>query len=140
MVNRIWIVVVAAGALALAGCGGGGGDGGDGATTEAAPAVIEGFRVLKTIDIHEHEFAFEPATIRVDRVAIYGLRIFNDGKEPHSFEISGPRLHRTIGNIQPGESTTIAVFFRKRADYEFTCPLDDHAGKGMRGVITVGPR
>jgi len=133
-----FIAALAFAALALAACGGGSDGSEQGQSGE--PGVVEGFRVLKTIEIHETDFAFEPSTIRVGEIAIYGLKIVNDGDVAHSFEISGPKLHRKIGAIQPGESTTIAVFFRERGDYDFICPIDDHAEMGMQGVITVGPR
>jgi plastocyanin len=129
MIRRLQPFALAAfTAIALAGCGG----------SDEKPGSIENVRVLDIVEGTETEYALEPPSTKLERIAFYGIEVKNDGDEPHALRIVGPGLERTVGTIEPGDSKTIAAFLKKRGTYRLTCPLDDHAAKGMRATIVVG--
>ena len=124
------LLVTIAATFGLAGCGG------DDQADDTRS--VEGVRVLETIELHETEYSIRPRTIRLERVAFYGFKVTNDGEEPHALRITGRGLDRRSGPIEPGDSKTIAVFLKKDGTYRVWCPLDGHAGKGMRATVVVG--
>jgi len=101
------------------------------------PLIVESYHVLSLTPIHETEYSIEPKQIVFDRHAYYGLEVRNEGDETHAFRIKGPGLERETQDIEPGSSTSIAVFLRRSGRYELSCPIDGHAGKGMRATLIV---
>jgi uncharacterized cupredoxin-like copper-binding protein len=129
-------VMLVAFGLLLAACGGGS----EKKTTTTAPevgTVVGGVRVLKTFVVHETEYALKPSKITVDRLAYYAIKAVNDGHETHALEVKGHGVDAKSNEIAPGESATFAVDLTRSGKYRLFCPVDDHAGKGMEGTITV---
>jgi plastocyanin len=131
LVRRLLLLALA---LVLAGCGGGS------ETTTTAPEVgltVGGFRVLKIIVVHESEYRITPSKVTVDRLGYYGIKAVNDGATTHALELEGPGIKKGTGSIAPGASKAFAVFFKQSGTYRLSCPIDEHASKGMKGTITV---
>ncbi len=63
----------------------------------------------------------------------------NKGKLAHSLSISGPGLKKRLfsGTIAPGSSRTTTVKL-KAGSYTLWCPVDGHAGLGMKTTLKVG--
>jgi hypothetical protein len=132
------LAVVAVGSsLALAGCGGGGGSTTATTSTSAQGTVIQNTHVLRVIAVHETEYSLAPKLIHIQRFGYYGLKAINDGKVPHALALHGHGLHQRTGEIAPGRSRTMLVFFRKAGNYLLYCPLDGHARKGMKATVRV---
>ena len=94
--------------------------------------------MLRVIDVHETEWKLEPSSIRIERFGYYGLRGVNDGTVAHALELRGPGIPaKSTGEIPPGGSKTLLVFFRRVATYTLSCPLDGHEQKGMKATVTV---
>ncbi len=138
--RAITSVLAVSAAFVLAGCGGSGDGGSDSSptTTTSPPAtVVHGFQVLKVIQVHEDEYSLSPARIKIDRFGYYGIKTVNDGKVAHALKIEGHGLHEITGDIAPGKSKTIPVFFQKAGTYRMYCPIDGHEAQGMKGTIRV---
>jgi uncharacterized cupredoxin-like copper-binding protein len=93
--------------------------------------------VLKTIAVHETEFALSPKTIRIERFGYYGIEAINDGEDTHALAIEGPGVDKRTGDIAPGESETLLVFFTKAGTYRLYCPVDGHEAQGMTATVRV---
>jgi hypothetical protein len=65
--------------------------------------------------------------------------VTNDGSIPHAFEIEGKGIERETRQIQPGDSTTIALTLRA-GTYEVYCPVGEgsHKKLGMVARLVVG--
>jgi len=123
-------------AIVAAGCGDGSSSSSTNPTT-TAPIIVGGFQVLKVIPVHETEFALDPSTIQIDRFGYYGIKAINDGTVTHALTVKGHGIDQTTGDIAPGESKSIAVFFKRAGTYKLYCPIDGHEAKGMKGTVKV---
>jgi plastocyanin len=123
-------ILAVAASLALAGCGGG--DGSDTGT------LVQDIHVVRVIDVHETDFALAPKRIRIERFGYYGLRAINDGEVPHALELEGPGIKgKRTANVEPGDSETMVVYFRRAGTYELYCPVADHEQRGMKATVRV---
>ena len=129
--RKLFLLVPAA--LLLAGCGGGG----KSATSAEVGTTVSNVRVLKTIVIHETEYRLRPRTIRIGRIAYYGIKAVNDGTVTHALVLEGHGLKKATGDIAPGESKTFSAFLHTPGTYELYCPIDGHKGKGMTAKLVV---
>jgi plastocyanin len=120
--------VVAAVAVALAGCGG------EEASEETGAAAGGS---SQTVEIRETEFALAPATVTLDSAGTYTFRAVNDGSIDHALEIEGNGVEEETETIGGGESAELTVELRE-GTYELYCPVDDHKGQGMVGRVVVG--
>ncbi len=137
MPNARAIACVAA-VVVLAGCGHSKGSSKE-TTTDAKrnTLVVQGFHVLAIIDVHETEYGLEPKTIGLLRTGYFGLNAINDGKVAHALAVSAPGVRASTGMLQPGESKSVAVWFKKPGVYRLYCPIGDHRQRGMTGTIRV---
>jgi uncharacterized cupredoxin-like copper-binding protein len=68
----------------------------------------------------------------------YVFVIQNKGQTTHALEVTGPGLSDARSkNVQPGQTTKLAVTFKKGA-YDIFCPIPGHKALGMNMNITVG--
>jgi plastocyanin len=118
--------ILAVASLFAAGCGSGGGGGMTAAGGEA-------------VSLSETEFKIDPATVNVNQSGTVTLRITNNGKIDHAFEIEGQGIEeQKTDTIGPGESADLTVELSKSGEYEFYCPVDGHRQQGMEGMLIVG--
>jgi uncharacterized cupredoxin-like copper-binding protein len=139
--HRLSIVVLAVGALAVAGCGSddngdsnsSSSNGGSSSSNKSAPST-SGAGAVK---LSATEFKFAPSNPTVKKGTV-SFTIKNDGQTVHALEVEGPGEESKTGDVQPGQSKTIKVNLNKDGKYEFYCPIDSHKQQGMKGEVTVG--
>ncbi|MGB2952807.1 MAG: cupredoxin domain-containing protein [Gaiellaceae bacterium] len=118
------VVVIAAG------CGGG-----SGTSKSSKPAAGA---VVKTITIHEKEFALTPSSVTLSKTGTYVFKAVNDGTIGHAFELKGKGVEQKTSTISPGSSATITVKLSKSGSYDIYCPIDGHRQQGMHGTVKLG--
>lgn len=79
-----------------------------------------------------------PLTATVGERIAFTLQ--NHGGTDHEFEVLDPggSTLGEVGPTAPGTTGTVILTFAKAGTYTFLCGLADHAGRGMKGTITVG--
>ena len=140
--RRTMAVLLAAGLLAGAGCGDddeepAGGEPSTGAvsppstepTDSGAEGPAEGTRVVLT------EFAIDPANPKA-KAGVVTYDVVNEGSAPHALEIEGGGEEFETKVLQGGESAELQATL-KPGEYEWYCPVGDHADQGMKGKLTV---
>ena len=55
---------------------------------------------------------------------------------PHAVEIEGQGVEKESDVVQPGGTARVTATL-KPGEYEFYCPVGDHAEEGMEGTLTV---
>jgi plastocyanin len=126
-----WILTITAvgalaSALVAAGCGGES----DAPEGEAAPAG-------ETIRVTATEFAFEPATVRVDAPGTYRFLVANEGEAPHALAIEGPGVDEVSATVGGGETAEVTVEITEPGEYRIFCPVGGHAEQGMTGTLVA---
>lgn len=96
----------------------GGGGGGDGAT-----------RVVLT------EFAIDPANPTAQAGSVT-YEVVNEGNAPHALEIEGNGVEVATDVLDGGGSATLEADL-EAGEYEWYCPVGNHADQGMKGTLTV---
>ena len=119
--------LLAALALALAGCGGDD-EGGNAQAPSESP--------LKTVTISETEYKLDPSTVSVDKSGTYSFAVVNKGNVAHALEIEGNGTEEKTDTIDPGARATLTVKL-DGGSYELYCPIDSHADRGMKGELEV---
>jgi plastocyanin len=115
--------------LALAGCGGDEGD--DEAAAPSGPPI-------ETVTISATDFKFDPASVELDKPAVYTFRLVNDGDAPHALEIEGAGIEEETEEVAPGSSAELTVELEEGGEYELYCPIGNHRELGMEGTLTLG--
>lgn len=87
-------IVLAAIALALAGCGSEDGSGTDGSGGS-------------TLEVSETEFALGPSSLTVDEAGEVTIRVVNDGELEHALEVEG--VEEKSGTLAAGDSAELTV-------------------------------
>jgi uncharacterized cupredoxin-like copper-binding protein len=65
------------------------------------------------------------------------FRIRNEGSVAHALTVVGPKEEVEIEPLAPGGKTSFTLDLDEPGRYKMFCPVGDHAGRGMRGSITV---
>jgi plastocyanin len=118
--------LLAALALAVAGCGSD--EGGDGEATPGTPK--------ETIAISETDFALDPGSVSLEEPGTYAFDVVNEGQVAHALEIEGKGIEEETETLEPGERATLTVAL-EAGEYELYCPVSDHADRGMTGKLEV---
>jgi plastocyanin len=135
--------LLVAGLLAAAGCGGDEENPGttqpntgavsppstEPADTGAAGAPEEGRRVVLT------EFAIDPANPKVKNGAVT-FDVVNEGSASHALEIEGGGEEFETEVLQGGQTAELQATLEP-GEYEWYCPVGNHAEQGMKGTLTV---
>lgn len=85
-----------------------------------------------TTEVSMIEYAFDPSDLSVAEGD--SLEVVNDGELPHALAVEGEDL--ATEDLDPGASEDLTVDI-PAGDYEFICPIADHAEQGMTGTLTV---
>jgi plastocyanin len=144
-------VILAAAALALAGCGedkegsvnveGGTSTTGPSTSGTAPTATTEVPPVgapVATINLEETDFELAPKNPLITKPGIVLIEATNAGKVPHAIEVEGPDGEEETPVIAPGKKANLKVDLSKDGTYTWYCPVGDHRERGMEGKITVG--
>src|SRR5580765_310232 len=99
-----------------------------GATTQTADVTT---RV--TVTASEFKFVLSKRTVPVGTVI---FKVVNKGKITHNFVIAG----KATKMLNPGQSATLTVKFKKKGKFPYVCTVLGHAKLGMKGVLAVGVR
>jgi uncharacterized cupredoxin-like copper-binding protein len=63
--------------------------------------------------------------------------VSNDGQSPHNLEVEGNGIEEELeSDLDAGETGTLAVELEP-GEYEWYCPVGNHADLGMEGTLTV---
>jgi uncharacterized cupredoxin-like copper-binding protein len=137
--QRLSIALLAAGALAVAGCGGDdNGGGGGGESKSSSPAPSSGGGGGSNVKLSATEFKFSPSDPSVKKTGTVTFTVSNDGQVTHALEVEGKGVEQKTGDIQSGKSATLKVDLSRDGTYEFYCPIDGHKQQGMEGKVKVG--
>ena len=136
-------LMLALGALAMAGCGGGS----DSSSSSAATTTTEqasggssggsGGGSSQSVNVSLTDFQLTPdnPTVKAGSVTFNAT---NDGQTTHSLEVEGPGDEQELpSDLAPGDSGELTVDLSKPGTYEWYCPIANHRQLGMEGEITV---
>lgn len=103
---------------------------------EVGHAVITGTEV----EVSEREYRLEPSqiTLHVESLpATVTFVLHNQGRFSHDFHVEGHGLDSKAPKFGPGKTIRFEVTFAEEGEYEISCPLSNHAERGMRGTLIV---
>jgi plastocyanin len=134
--------------MVVAGCGAGGSTPGftfappPSASTNTTPSNSATSSPVSgsTITLSLKEYSITPATVMIKAGTPVTFEARNDGTINHALVISGNGVSLATKDLAfgPGTTETIAATLAA-GTYTFICPVDGHAGQGMKGTITVTP-
>jgi len=126
-VPRIRIALASLVALALMGTG-------TALATSSHSTVVKPKTTTVTVKASEFKFVLSQKSIAKPGKVIF--KVTNTGKITHNFVIlSG--INKTTRVLQPKQSTTMTVTFKKKAKYTYECSIGEHAEHGMIGTFLV---
>lgn len=107
-------------------------------TPASAPVASASSAQTVTFSLKEYSITPSSATIKVGTPVTFLAR--NDGTISHALAISGQGISLATKDLsfQPGTSESITGTLAA-GTYTFLCPVDEHAGQGMTGTLTVTP-
>jgi plastocyanin len=127
-VPRIRIALASLVALALVGTGSAF------AVTNSTAAKAKPKTTIVKVKASEFEFVLSQKSIAKPGKVIF--KVTNTGKITHNFVIlSG--INKATKVLQPKQSTTMTVTFKKKAKYTYECTIGEHAEHGMIGTFLV---
>jgi uncharacterized cupredoxin-like copper-binding protein len=123
------------------------------ASAERAVAHATIVKVQIGTDAGEFTFKVTPSSVKVGTVI---FKVSNHGSLNHDFKVcasnKGGHANSCIGtgtaHIQPNQSATLKITFKKKGDYEYLCDiaygnegngntLSTEAARGLKGVLKV---
>ena len=105
------------------------------APTSVPTTAVTSAMTSEKITVEGNEFAFTPPKITLKKGQEAVITFKNTGKYPHNLTISD--LNVATKTIQPGEQDSITFTPNKTGSFSYACTVDSHAGKGMKGILTV---
>jgi plastocyanin len=127
-VPRIRIALASFVALALVGTGSAF------AVTNSTAAKAKPKTTIVKVKASEFKFVLSQKSIAKPGKVIF--KVTNTGKITHNFVIlSG--INKATKVLQPKQSTTMTVTFKKKAKYTYECTIGEHAEHGMIGTFLV---
>ena len=125
---RIRIALASLVALALVGTGSAF------AVTNSTTAKATSKTTIVKVKASEFKFVLSQKSIAKPGKVIF--KVTNTGKITHNFVIlSG--INKATKVLQPKQSTTMTVVFKKKAKYTYECTIGEHAEHGMIGTFLV---
>jgi plastocyanin len=89
------------------------------------------------LEIMLTDFAVEPPTGTLEP-GTYTARVTNEGGVVHALKVDGPTGETESAQLQPGQSVELELDLSEAGEYELTCPVGDHRGRGMEATLAVG--
>ena len=89
---------------------------------------------VKEFTVNGSNFAFDPATITVDKGDTVKIN-FKDDDGRHNLVVDGYNISTNV--IGGGESDTITFVADKTGSFEFYCSVSNHRDLGMSGTLIV---
>lgn len=105
--------------------------------TPSVPPAVTGTvdPAAQEITIVGNEFAFQPETFTIEKGLPVRITFKNTGKYPHNFTL--PDLNVATWTVAPGEQASVQFTPTKAGLFPYSCTIDSHADKGMKGTLTV---
>ncbi|MFL5936229.1 MAG: cupredoxin domain-containing protein [Gaiellaceae bacterium] len=102
----------------------------------AIPAIGARSTAAKTVTIKvtatDFKFKLSKASVPTGTTVVF--KVTNKGKIPHDFKINGKKTQL----IQPGQTKSVKVVFKKKGKLTYVCTVSGHARLGMTGKFSVG--
>jgi plastocyanin len=106
--------------------------------TYAKPAPPGGaVRAKPSVSVVERSFELKPKDGKASRPGQVTIEIRNADRIDHALAVEGGGVTEESTIVPPGETSNLTIQL-KRAKYRWYCPVPGHAGKGMKGTLTVG--
>lgn len=104
---------------------------------EGAAVAAAGRRIA----VRAEGLRFRPSELRVKRGETLQVEVANEGTLEHNLEVALPGgAVEFRENLKPGETRVLQFTAPTRpGSYGLTCPVDDHAARGMTGTLVVEP-
>ena len=133
-------LLLSAGVLLAAGCGDDEDEGGNGgattpeATEDASGGGGGGGEALTLTADPGGAISWEPGELSAAAGSVT-VKLVNESDIPHAVEIEGNGVEEESETITGGE-TELTVDLEP-GEYEYYCPVGNHADQGMKGTLTV---
>jgi uncharacterized cupredoxin-like copper-binding protein len=139
MTRRLAVLAPFAVAAVLAGCGSSSSSSSAPASsTNAAASGAQSSSGAGALTLSETEFKITPATPTVAKTGTIAITVKNTGAVTHALAVQTPSGVVKTAPISPGSTATLKVDAAKAGRYTFFCPIGNHRGAGMQGVLVVG--
>ena len=115
--------------------GGGGAYGGGGGSGEEASGGGGSTLRLSADPGGAIKFDKSSLTAKAGKVTVV-MKNPSSATAPHAVEIEGQGVEKESDVVQPGGTARVTATL-KPGEYEFYCPVGDHAEEGMEGTLTV---
>ncbi|MBI3979383.1 MAG: cupredoxin domain-containing protein [Chloroflexi bacterium] len=104
----------------------------------AQPAGSQRATVLQgTVRVSQKDFKLDPDTITVKAGSITFV-LKNEGRYTHDFRVEGEGFDEKGPKVGSGRSLEWRISL-KPGEYRISCPVSNHADRGMVGTLTVVP-
>jgi plastocyanin len=130
-----WLIalVLAAGALTVAGCGGDDSSGGSSGGTGTSSSSGGGGQTLTVTADPGGAISWDKTSLDAKSGNVT-LKLVNDSSIPHAIEVEGNGVEKKTDVIT--KSSAEVTVDLKPGKYEYYCPVDQHR-KTMKGTLTV---
>ena len=132
-ITWIFALVLAAGALTVAGCGGD--DSSSSGTSSSSSGSSGGSSQTLTVTADPGGAISWDKTKLDAKAGNVTLKLVNDSDIPHAIEVEGNGIEEQKTDVITKSSANVSVDL-KPGTYEYYCPVDDHK-KTMKGTLTV---
>jgi uncharacterized cupredoxin-like copper-binding protein len=97
----------------------------------AAPAAQ---KATVTVNVSAGEFFFKlsKSAVKVGTTVVFKVK--NVGQVAHDFKLTG---YKKTPLLEPGQSASFKVTFRKKGRIQYLCTVPRHAEQGMAGAFVV---
>lgn len=91
-------------------------------------------KATTTISVSAGEFFFKLSKRSVARGTTVVFKVTNKGQVTHDFSLKG---YKKTPYLDPGQSATLKVTFKKAGRIAYLCTVPRHAEQGMAGTFVV---
>ena len=107
-------------------------------STQASAANAQAVRVVEgKVDISLQDFRLDPERLAV-KTGTVTFVLTNDGRFTHDFRVEGQGLDEKAPKVGQGRTSEWQVILPP-GTYRISCPISNHADRGMVGTLEVAP-